>query len=125
MRNRKVVILEPLRRHAARVIVELVDEQHIGPDVLDDLGNDVWLSAAGRRQFRGEITCVEAVQRGVEGGEANRGLLLLAVSGLGRNCTNNNDRRGNRQQSNYPAHLNELVSFHSQISCFFLVGDTT
>ena len=77
MGNREIIVLEALGGHAARIEVELVDEQYVGPDPLDDLRDRVRLRATRRRQFNGQVTGAEPVQRGVEGGEANRILCRL------------------------------------------------
>ena len=67
MRHGQVVGLESCECNAAGVEVELIDEKHVGAHPLDDLSDEVRLSAAGHRQFGGKIARVETIQRGVEG----------------------------------------------------------
>ena len=52
---RKVVVLEQLGRYAAGVVVELVDQQHLGADTLNDLGDRCCLRVARRRQIGDQL----------------------------------------------------------------------
>ena len=71
--NRKIVGLEALECLIVGVEVELVDQQHVGPNPLNRLRDHVRLSAARRRQLSGEITCVGPIQRRVERRKPNLG----------------------------------------------------
>src|SRR5699024_3149285 len=66
----QVVVLEPLGPHTLLVVVELVDQQHVGAHVLDDLGDVAGLLTVGGGQLLGEGALFGAFQGGVEGGQA-------------------------------------------------------
>ena len=77
--DRQVVALEQPRCLLVGIEVELVDQQHVGPGALDDLGDVAQLRIGARLQVGEELTGRVAVDRRVERGEAQR--LGVVVSG--------------------------------------------
>jgi hypothetical protein len=68
--DRQVVALEEPGGQALGVEVELVDEQHVGPDALDDLGDGGGLGVVGGGEVGDQLAQGGSVQGGVEGREA-------------------------------------------------------
>ena len=84
--NRQIVVLEQADGDIAIVEVELVDQQHVGPGALDDLGHGLGLDVGGGREVADQLTIGGPVERGVEGSEADR---PFGVAGHGRECGRN------------------------------------
>jgi hypothetical protein len=71
LRDREVVVLEEAERDAARVVVELVDQDDVRPDALDRLGGVPRLRVRRRGEVGDQPVGRGAVERRVEGGEAD------------------------------------------------------
>lgn len=77
MRASQVVALEQSGGLAAGVVVELVDQQDVGPYALDDLGDRVGLVVAALGEVGYEPSLGVAVQGCVERGEADSPFLAV------------------------------------------------
>ncbi len=111
LRDRQVILLEQRCGYAPGVEVELVDQQHVGPGALDDLGHRLCLGVGRRRQVGNEISRIEAVERGVEGGELHRGWRPRV--GGDRPAPHQQYRQQHHQQHGVPA-SHALPSPHSR-----------
>ena len=73
LRSRQVVSLEGAQRCAGGVVVELLQQQDVGPHALDDLGHGARLRVVGRGQgSRADPPRVGAVETAVEGRDRGR-----------------------------------------------------
>ena len=80
--DREVVVAEQLGRLAVLGVVELVDQDDVRVGALDRLRGAGRLRVARRGQVRDQLARGAAVERGVEGGEAD----LRRLAGLGGGC---------------------------------------
>ncbi|MGV9367777.1 hypothetical protein [Amycolatopsis sp. NPDC003731] len=71
--DRQVVLPEEVGGRVARDVVELVDRLDVRAVALDHLGDFLRLGVARRREVGDELPGGRAVQRSVEGGEADVG----------------------------------------------------
>lgn len=95
--RRQVVLLEQPGGAALAVVVELVDQQHIRPLALDDLGDRPGLLVIGRGEVLSELPLGRPVQRGVERGEPDTG---LRAPGRLRRCRRGEGGGGRGEQGN-------------------------
>jgi hypothetical protein len=70
---RDLEVVLPEQVHSRRVEVELVDQEHVRGYSLDGLGDVARLLVVRGGQVLGELTLLCPVERGVEGGEPDRG----------------------------------------------------
>jgi hypothetical protein len=101
--DRQVVALEQPRGQAVGVEVELVDQQHVGPDPLDDLGDRLGLDIVGGGQVGDQLTLGRPVQGGIEGREAGRLPTVgraRRVAGGGQGCPLEGEQSQRGQQGN-------------------------
>jgi hypothetical protein len=86
----KVVVAEQVGR--LRGVVELVDQQHVRPVALDDLGDLAGLRVVRCRQVGDELAGGAPVERGVEGREPN------GVVGVGHGGRGDGEQSGDESQ---------------------------
>jgi hypothetical protein len=72
----QVILLKLTRCDTVHVVVELVDQQHVRPDALHDLGNLPGLSVVAARQVADQLPLRGPIERGVVRGESHRRRLL-------------------------------------------------
>lgn len=58
--------MEPIEGNVACVVVELVDEEHLGSSALDDLSNHIGLITTRNGEFSSESSLAKTIERCIE-----------------------------------------------------------
>ena len=72
LRPREVVSLEVAQRRAVGVVVELLQQQDVGPHALDDLRHRARLRVVGRGEIAAQRAVAGAIETAIEGGDADQ-----------------------------------------------------